>query len=427
MNTPFLTALAPGAAVRGSLDPLGLTAIWSRLGRRLVRNVSTVSGDLRGWTTLLLSTHIARRLVEEGARPEADFTDMLLRFEQVVAYARHMHDPDAEGVRGILGVRRRVAQSGGRPIPLGQGDDARILTNQRATGVWGQIAGPAAESRLLDSRNLRLESAAADEVQKLYGAQLGKHDRSIRELLVERRPLDRRGRHAGLLSILAAMHRPALTEDEQPFYRDYVLYAAQGPESAQARLVRLWWNSGRIAHGVNATEVAALADRADVTEVREGLQAIRRAESLLAPADHLFAFLLGRHAQHLDDVLKEIDARWNLPLAEIDPLAVDFVTPQMQDAYGAGAPVDTMHSLLDALRAGAWGDAIMALMALNAWVSDYRQGAPWLTLSNGRFEVRIEAEPGDLPTNARLQWEHSYYLEPLRRLIVAVEGGRHVA
>ena len=42
---PFLTDLAPDARIKGSRDPLGFLPIWSRVGRKAIHNVTTVSGD----------------------------------------------------------------------------------------------------------------------------------------------------------------------------------------------------------------------------------------------------------------------------------------------------------------------------------------------------------------------------------------------
>ena len=66
LTQPFLTDLDSRAAVKGSRDPLGVQAIWTRLGRHVVGNLTTVSTSLRDFTTLLLGYHFAERVAEEG-------------------------------------------------------------------------------------------------------------------------------------------------------------------------------------------------------------------------------------------------------------------------------------------------------------------------------------------------------------------------
>jgi len=42
-----VTDLDSRAAVKGSRDPLGIQAIWTRLGRHVVGNLTTVSNSVR--------------------------------------------------------------------------------------------------------------------------------------------------------------------------------------------------------------------------------------------------------------------------------------------------------------------------------------------------------------------------------------------
>jgi hypothetical protein len=55
LTTPFLSDLDSRAAVKGSRDPLGVQQIWTRPGRHVVGNLTTVSNSVRGFTTLLLA------------------------------------------------------------------------------------------------------------------------------------------------------------------------------------------------------------------------------------------------------------------------------------------------------------------------------------------------------------------------------------
>jgi hypothetical protein len=65
LTTAFLTDLDSRAAVKGSRDPLGIQQKWTRLGRHVVGNLTTVSNSVRDFTTLLLGYYFAARLAEE--------------------------------------------------------------------------------------------------------------------------------------------------------------------------------------------------------------------------------------------------------------------------------------------------------------------------------------------------------------------------
>lgn len=85
LTVPFLTKLDPRGAVKGSRDPLGVQAIWTRFGRHVVGNLTTVSTSVRDFTTLLLGYHFAEVLASDSPGSElATF----LKWEQLAAYAR---------------------------------------------------------------------------------------------------------------------------------------------------------------------------------------------------------------------------------------------------------------------------------------------------------------------------------------------------
>jgi hypothetical protein len=58
LDVPFLTDLDSRAAVKGSGDPLGIQAIWTRFGRHVVGNLTTVSNSVRDFT--ITSPRLAR-------------------------------------------------------------------------------------------------------------------------------------------------------------------------------------------------------------------------------------------------------------------------------------------------------------------------------------------------------------------------------
>jgi hypothetical protein len=62
---PFLTQLDSRAAIKGLRGPVGVQTIWTRLGRQVVGNLTTVSNSVRDFTVLLLGYYFAER---EGHR-----------------------------------------------------------------------------------------------------------------------------------------------------------------------------------------------------------------------------------------------------------------------------------------------------------------------------------------------------------------------
>src|SRR5678809_1243786 len=120
--TPFLTLLDPRAKIKGSRDPLGLQPIWTRFGRRVVRNLTTVTTSAREFTTLLLGLFFAEQALEAGdITDESRFVECFLKFEQLAAYSRYAWrdktGDDELGIRGIQRVKSRL-NDGGRRVPI---------------------------------------------------------------------------------------------------------------------------------------------------------------------------------------------------------------------------------------------------------------------------------------------------------------------
>ena len=149
---PFLTDIDSRAKIRGSRDPLGFVPLWSRFGRTVVGNLTTVSNSVRGFTTLLLGYHFAREAQERGCKDST--LELFLRFEQLAAYVRRalLNHRD---FRGIERVTKTLEGAGGRVI-LSANQDHQILSNQRTYGLWGLFSSPARESGLIEQNDSTL-------------------------------------------------------------------------------------------------------------------------------------------------------------------------------------------------------------------------------------------------------------------------------
>lgn len=80
---PFLTDLDSRAAIKGSRDPLGVQPIWTRMGRHVVGNLTTVSTSVRDFTVTMLGYYFAERVAEETG--VSDDLNVFLRWEQLAA------------------------------------------------------------------------------------------------------------------------------------------------------------------------------------------------------------------------------------------------------------------------------------------------------------------------------------------------------
>lgn len=431
-NATFFTALAPDERIQGSRDPLGLLPIWARLGRRIIGNITTVSGDLRGWTSLLVMVGLFRDRIDTGlfdpARPEPMF-----RAEQMIAYSRVMYGSAAE-VRGLNQIRRHLREhdNGRQGIPLGEQPERRILNAQRAAGVWGQISFPAASSRLLDRSRFQLLGDASTLWSRVIAPRLSPHSRRISDILNDKHGFEPARTDEALARVLAAIHEPTLDPEEVRLYRDQVLYGGRRPDAPQGAFVEMWRKQTDPSprSPVDISTVGFLARRAreaGLPEVATPLEHIVAAERLLSPMEGLFSWVQSRNRQTLTDVVSELCVAWSEPIATAAMGTDEILAPPLREVY-PGTEIPRMFaSIRDALVAGRWSDAILGVIDLNGVTMRRRGGAPWVQIVDGKLEVRLADEQASLPSLNALHRDlvHSYYIDPLRRLMVAWEDGQH--
>jgi hypothetical protein len=151
----FFTLLDDSLRPRGSRDPLGTELLWSRVGRKLVGNLTTVTDHLDNFILTLVGFHLC--VDQKGGQTDWDSFE---RFEQLTARARV-----ARGLRGVIGVRR-IGRSEGYPVPLGSGTDARILDDQRQAGLWGLYSSALAASGLTDG--MRQPTPRGTEIARMF-------------------------------------------------------------------------------------------------------------------------------------------------------------------------------------------------------------------------------------------------------------------
>ena len=225
-GTPFLTLMDPRSKLRGSRDPLGLQPIWTYFGRRVVRNLTTVTTSLRGFTTLLLGLYFAERASEDRQAHNVDFVELFLKFEQLAAYSRVAHrqgsDYSEEEVRGIQRVKKNLNQGKGQ-VRISAAQDAQILANQKTYGLWGLYSVAARNSGWLESQSSRLTPVARDFVETQYLPHFGRDGDWVFPFLRSDLDFEPHGKHARLSRSLAEVLSSAIKPSEVNFYSKHLL------------------------------------------------------------------------------------------------------------------------------------------------------------------------------------------------------------
>jgi hypothetical protein len=420
--TPFLTALDERARVKGSRDPLGLVPVWSRFGRDVVGNLTTVTGSVRGFTTLLVGLELADRLQEQLGHDAPNILETFLRFEQIAAYARVKVNGDRD-IRGTLRVAKRLNE--GKRIRISARTDDQILANQKTYGLWGLFTSASRESGLVADRESRLEDGPKAFVDRMYLAVLGKV--GLRRLLdiLRRESFDLQpdGRDADIFNGVAKIHARRLRAEERAFYREHLAWCMpKDPTAGRQRQL------SEALVGVGTKEFGFPEFRAVQKSVRRNpdlsapLMRIGNLESLIAPAALVFGFLQDRDGQTIQAVDRQMREAWNRAI-KLDLSALANLKPRFAAALQSEPEADLWMHLAKAFTDQKYAKAVELLVAINTAVMQRRQGAAsWIALENGRIRVRLADEPDALVPveEAENRWRSTYFINSLWSVSKAV-------
>jgi hypothetical protein len=434
LRIPFFTDLDSRAAVKGSRDPLGIQQIWTRLGRHVVGNLTTVSNSVRDFTTLLLGYHFAHQNAQELG-PGTELSTFL-KWEQLAAYSRAEINGDF-AFRGTEKVRKNLADDS--RVCLSDDRSHQILGNQKIYGLWGLYTMPARSSGLVDGDPPQLTPPATEVVERLYlpileeGA--GRDAKRIRELLRQKQcRIDVKKGDAGLVAAVAKVLRRKLQTRERECFRFHLLHG--GPQDAtagrQQQLADLLdetlnqkdfsWSPATV--GQLAKSARSRGEKWEPLAYR--LHRIRTGEAVLAPSSALFTYLLGLDGKTINGVASRLSSEWGAGLrsATLD----EFRDLHAELGAGDTATGDRWVGIADSLVRGDYKVVVTLLIEQNKNVMAARGGAPWIEPRDGKLHVRFRDEQGSLPKQNELgqMWRFPYFLDSLRSVADTLKEKRDV-
>lgn len=437
--TPFLTELDSRAAIKGSRDPLGIQPLWTRLGREVIGNLTTVSNSVPDYAVLLVGFHFIEAISEHKGS-EHDLTTFL-KWEQIAAYAR-AYSNNTSQFRGVERVRSRINDKSGQ-WPIGVDSSAQILSDQKTYGLWGLYTVPAKSSGLIEGEPIRLaeESRATirNEMLRQIDALAPRSVKHIHECLSAprytlsaRRQIDTKM----LMAVGEAVGNPGKRTRE--LFRESLLYGGKSAHDTRGRqrlLAELLTPTlSDKAWQITPNSVRELAYRAnkhgEVGESLAGrLERICAAESVLAPAAALFQYLLGCDGQDVAHVAGTLHQSWKRIFQKTIPRAdAEAWTIELKSTGDTTKAPARWLRLTEALHGGDYREAIDALIEQNGEVMQSRAAsAPWIRVVNGKLDVRFKDESsGRLPDAEAIPelWRHAYFLQSLRDVATFLGSAR---
>ncbi|MDO5156477.1 MAG: hypothetical protein Q4D51_10985 [Eubacteriales bacterium] len=170
-------------------DPLGLQPIWSFYGRRVVKHLTTVSTDIRGFREVLLCLSICNGY-KEKKNTDWSYRNLILVFEQLFIYT--MIDKNLSNsnisIEGIIGAdngKSKFVAKGKNPEISAQDT---ILVNEISLGYYGRYKTPLSTMGVINKNNIVFSDI---DVMKLYGSDNYRKIFSAFSSFVERKENDR--------------------------------------------------------------------------------------------------------------------------------------------------------------------------------------------------------------------------------------------
>ncbi len=366
----FLSLQDPRELPKGSRDPLGFEVIWTRYGRKIVSNLTTITGSIEEFLTALYGFYLSQAEDEEEQR------HCFLRYEQLAGYLReyvNRHGNNKGGfVRGVTRVSARLSElesDNTKVLTLSPGKRDMILSNQTAYGLWGLYSTALDISGLIKSRSV---TAQGEELAKA----MAESDSGLQDFLRSKITDD-----------------ATLSLDEIKNFADSFVSLLHGEFRLSLLRILLRGKESSL-----QTELFDYLDNLDdekwkqvqenawyLTQLRSNMSAqlnnvledIVHVDMTLWLCNKLFEYL--RLPQWADESLENI-------VAEIERQDPKLVLSELPSGFD-----DDLKTFRIKWNKQEYHQAIETLLRRHAKVMEKRGGAPWAEMTSKGMKIRIEA------------------------------------
>jgi hypothetical protein len=377
----YFSKIDPDYSIKGSRDPLALQVLWQHQAKKLIPFLSTVSGNLRDFQILCLAYHFY------GKEPDNSFVRFFLRFEQLMGYVRLLAGHG--GFNGIESVKRKLNE--GTKVSVSNTTEDEILSNQRAYGIWGKYNRPFQDigftkrSSFLDLFNEKINSiperdSAINIVNKVKANVNGRTRFDISEL-------------EGMKALLN------LSSKERKFYTEAILKVDEA-NPYQNELFQFVTNT-------------TLPDELDLypflksfsksipernSHLKTILDETGFTERILCPVNRIFRYLQTKPLWEKAEILKS-----------------SYVNKCKQRVgyvfHGGTEECKIKNQFAQTLAKDNWS-LVLDLVNRNKDVTEWRNGAPWITCKNDLLEVHhSEGGSQDPDFDPKKDFDNGYFLD----------------
>jgi hypothetical protein len=382
---------------------MGFEQVWTKFGRQVVGNLTTITNSLENFAAALLGFHWANELNQEVNENDRHgiISATFLKYEQLSAYLRYQGG--SKSIMGITRVKGRMDDEVLTSFNLGTTSRDTILSDQVGYGLWGFYSSASRDSGLIHGNEREL-TAKGLRIAQLIESKLDK-PRLIK--LIQRAAVERSD-----IEELSAQYLAAINDQEVA--SQVILALMQGDLNAKngSNLqYELWQKTQQLVRqqGIESLVNNNLGDffaKLKSLGLSDGLNHkladIAEVERVLVALNHVFHYCRTNDGKHIDDInqnLLEQNYQFEHLPAQLPSLDVHN-KDKIQDA-------------LNSLREHDFKSVIHKVAELNKKVMVDRQGAPWIEVDGKKaIKVRMKLEKFKLFKQSDLleRWDYDYFI-----------------
>jgi len=389
---------------QSSRDPLGLMAIWSHFGRKIIYNLTETSNHAMGFQLLIASLKMYEMFcVQENKW--VNQRNFFLLMEQYFAYSYALKNGPAE--YPLPGKRALV----GRP----QEDYAlsfqhKLLQGQLGNGVWGLFRGAAERSGLIsfcEKKDVLCDDVSieiSEDDCKILFNDIRKVMENDIDLPLKKRTnaRSRGGLFSSLSNILETLPQRELLREK--------LINKFPKQTIISRIIKEEFFSPEIKY---RDFIKAIRDEIEEPDLIQNIEEIENCENYLAIIASVFDYLCTMDGQSIDSVVNRTGRFLNLN--KLTKAQKSF----KQLPCNSNDTVRNRINMLggEVIIATSFKECIQTLVQYHEHLMEKRHNEAWITIeSNGVLVVSQKADPFEPDWNIGETWRHDYFFSSLRNI-----------
>lgn len=445
----FITEYDDSLSGELNIDPLGQLIVWSSFGQQIFRNrISSVANDVRHYTLNLLHHFVIRSVLSDdktqlgdalqkiyGGKNDVKLTHACLIFLENI-YTLSMCDSQSKkgvvttGVLGIVKARDKFAKFDNNPrLIFGHGADSQLLTQQLFLGTNGRYKTPMMNIPFFDQK-YHYQLAEGISAWQQAG-QFILQTPQLKTLF--RRLCD------CLKTQLGVRLQQGLTlrfaDIDKKITRAYV-QAFRSSEYVGSYAKDFWLAMTRLREGASGALYDALEQASEKLPAaaifqqalrlshnqadRQLLRHIVHVEPLLAAIDLLFAGILQRKKQTLEEI-RQFWAQRGLDDRTLPKRAEQVINDKTLLPALSGTAHTRLARLLNVAQAPSVAEQAIELLKYHEYVMQSRGQLPLITLTGETLTLQV---PVRALQDGRQNdgWVNDYYIPQFRHMLQGLWG-----